>query len=157
MKWMIPLGAALLMLAIGLSRRGAEERPPLRKMTMTLPSRQAAPPRDFTAVEAPSVSVDAPGTASLLGFDASTAQAFDATRQVVQAELEGIQQEMGREFAGYPVDLPDFELQRIHAEIHERHRPDRDAALARLEVFLDARDDHRRFRENLEAWAMDRR
>jgi hypothetical protein len=94
-------------------------------------------------------------TARFLDFDASTAEAFDATRQVVQAELERVQLEMGREFASYPVDLPDLDLQRIQVDVEERYREDRRKALGRMEVFLGEGENHRQFRDYLEIWTME--
>lgn len=91
-------------------------------------------------------------TARFLEFDAATAEAFDATREVVRAELERLQLASGREFASYPVDLSDQELQRIQADIEERYREDRRTALGRMDVFLGECENHRQFRAYLESW-----
>jgi len=94
-------------------------------------------------------------TAAFLEFDAATTEAFDATRQVVQTELERIQIDMGRELLRFPVDLSDRQLQRIQFEVGERHLDERRLALARMEAFLGEGENHRRFREFLEVWIME--
>jgi hypothetical protein len=96
-----------------------------------------------------------PSTAERLGPDSSTAQAFEATRQAVRAELVRIHREMGKSFAAFPVDLPDAALRDIQRTLGEEFRPEREAALSRLEAFLDERGSHRQFREGLEGWVMD--
>jgi hypothetical protein len=120
----------------------------LRSMAEISRSREALGPRETRrAILA--------GTAAFLEFDQATMQAFDATREVVQADLERIQREMGREFAAQPEDLPDHELQRIQSEVDLRYREDREQALSRLALFLGDVENHRRFREFLEVWTME--
>jgi hypothetical protein len=94
-------------------------------------------------------------TGRFLGFDASTLAAFDAVRLGVQADLERIQVDVGRELASHPVDLPDEELQRLQEEAVQRTLGDRRAALSRLEVFLEGRDNHQQFRGFLETWVLE--
>jgi hypothetical protein len=94
-------------------------------------------------------------TARFLDFDFATVEAFEATRQVVQAELERVQLEMGKEFAGYPIDLSDQDLRRIQVDVEERYREDRRKALGRMDVFLGDGENHRQFRDHLELWTME--
>jgi hypothetical protein len=92
-------------------------------------------------------------TVRFLEFDQATAQAFDSVARVVEVELRRVQREMAGVFAGYPVDLPDADLQRIQGDVEGRFAPEKRAAFARLDAFLDERASHRQFREVLETWA----
>ena len=94
-------------------------------------------------------------TGRFLGFDAATLAAFDAVRLGVQADLERIQGAVGRELAAFPVDLPDEDLRRIQQKAVQRTLGVRRAALSRLEVFLDVRDNHQQFRGFLETWVLE--
>ena len=62
---------------------------------------------------------------------------------------------MGKSFAAFLVDLPDAALQDIQRTLEEQFRPEREAALSRLEAFLDKRESHRQFRERLENWVLE--
>jgi hypothetical protein len=158
---MLPAGiaAAVAILAIA---RPAPLAPPPMKRRVTIP--RVEPPKvQNVLVQEPAPMKVEPVTrgpaaltaAERLGLDSSTAQAFEATREVVRAELIRIQREMGKSFAAFPVDLPDAALQDIQRTLEEHFRPERESALSRLEAFLDERESHRQFREGLESWVME--
>ena len=91
-------------------------------------------------------------TVEFLELPAERVPAFESTVRIVRSEIRRIQEEMGQVMAAYPVDLSDGDLRRIQSDTERRYRPGRDAALARFESFLDARDRHREFRGYLESW-----
>ncbi|HZE97257.1 MAG TPA: hypothetical protein VE981_09530 [Planctomycetota bacterium] len=91
-------------------------------------------------------------TAEFLELPAQRVPAFESTLRVVQGELQGVQREMGKVLASYPVDLNDEQLRKIQSETDLRYRRDRDRALARFDEYLDARSRHREFRSYLEYW-----
>jgi len=92
-------------------------------------------------------------TAEFLDLAPDRIPALDATLRGVQDDLRRIQRDMGRVLSAYPPELNDRELRRIQSEAENRTRPERDAALARFDPFLDdSRERHREFRNYLERW-----
>jgi hypothetical protein len=92
-------------------------------------------------------------TAEFLDLARDRIPALDATLRGAQDDLRRIQRDMGRVLAAYPPELSDRELRRIQSEVESQSRPEREAALARFDPFLDdSRERHREFRNYLERW-----
>ena len=91
-------------------------------------------------------------TSEFLELAPGRVPAFESTLRAVQADLRRIQRDMGQVLATHPIDLSDAELRRLQSEAESRFRPDRDAALARFESFLDSRPRHREFHGYLDLW-----